>query len=98
MTDIGYCAECGWRGNTTEADFSCLEGHRSAVVRTDLGLARFTAFQKEALKRFFTRKTDELDEIGERNIDFQIWYGELLYHIDDLVRLPVEGEDDDDDY
>jgi len=95
MTDIGHCAECGWSGPVS-ADFSCLEGHRSAVVRTDLADARFTAFQKEALKRFITRKISQLDEIGERNIDFQMWYGELLYNIDDLVRLPVEEEDDDD--
>jgi len=96
MTDIGYCAECGWSGNTTEADFSCLEGHRTQVVRTDLDYAQYGAVNKERLKSLLNRKVTELDEIGERNIDFQIWLGHLLYWIDDCVNLPVEEEEDDD--
>jgi len=94
MTDIGYCAECG--GNLGPADFSCLEGHRTQVVRTDLDFAEFGAVNKESLKRLIQSKVTELDEIGERNINFQIWLGHLLYCIDDCVNLPVEKEDDDD--
>ena len=96
MTDIGHCAECtGWSRNT-QADFSCIEGHRTQVVRTDLDYAQFGAVNKERLKSLLNRKVTELDEIGERNIDFQIWLGHLLYWIDDCVNLPVEEEDDDD--
>lgn len=92
MTDIGHCAECtGWSRNT-QADFSCIEGHRTQVVRTDLDDAEFGAVNKERLKKFMGRKVTELDEIGERNIDFQIWLGHLLYWIDDCVNLPVEEE------
>ena len=86
MTDIGWCVEC--QTYCTVLD-DCIEGHRGKIARIDLADAVLDDYNKSRLKRLLERKIEELDH----QVNFEAWYGNMLYHIDDCVELPVEEED-----
>ena len=95
---IGTCVDCGdnlWGSTVME----CVMGHRQSVARTDLKQASFEGINRSNLAHTLTRFVKMLEDEDFPHNNFLIWYGSLLYQIDDAVDLPTDlEEEDDDDY